>query len=150
MKDMINERLILLATAQECMNDVSDAMERWDSSQLILEKSAFESMNVTDKVLNLSKEGNQLVNRLQSSYRDILAGTKAEDVQKITVMLDEVQGLFKNILETSIAGNEISHNIEKETALQKEIEEGLKGCVNKVSESLDSAVACAEFMLAEI
>lgn len=149
MEEMVNERLILLATAQECMTDVTEVMEQWESSQLILEKSAFESMNITDKILNLSKEGDFLVKRLQSCYLEPFAGTKAEDTGEITALLEETQGLFNNILEASITGNEISHNIERETALQKEFEEVIKCCLCQVNESIDSAVACTEFILAE-
>ena len=149
MVDMVNERLILLATAQECMTDVVEVMEQWDSSQLNLEKSAFESMNITDKILNLSKEGKILVKRLQSCYGKTFAGTKAENAGKITALLEEAQGLFNKILDASMTGNEISHNMERETALQKEIEEGLKCSLCQVNGSIDSAVACAEFILAE-
>jgi len=149
MEDMINKRLILLATAQECMTAVVEVMEQWDSSQLILEKSAFESMNITDKILNLSKDGKFLVKRLQNCYGETFTGTKTEYAREITALLEEAQGLFNNILEASITGNEISHNMERETALQKEIEEGLKCSLCQVNGSIDSAVACAEFILAE-
>jgi hypothetical protein len=47
---MTSERLLLLATAQEYMTDVADKMDKWDNSQLTVEKSAFEAMNVSDHI----------------------------------------------------------------------------------------------------
>ncbi len=147
MKDMINERLILLATAQESMTDVT---EQWDGSQLIVEKSTFETMNVSDKILNLSKEGNCLIKRIQECYHGNLVGANPDEAKKIAVLLKEVQGLFHNILENAAASNEISHNLEREVASQRDIKDDIKTAVGQISVSIDSAVACAEFMLAEL
>lgn len=150
MKDMINERLILLATAQESMMDVTEMMSQWDNSQLLTEKSAFDSMNVSDAVLNMSKEGGRLVGLLEECCSEIAVGTSAEKYLKMTALLEEIRNLFHNITEASASVNDISHKIEGEVAHQKEIEENIKNHLNSVGESLDSAVACAELMMAEM
>lgn len=150
MKDMINERLILLATAQESMNDVADMMSQLDSSQLMTEKIAFDSVNVSDKVLNMSKEGSRLVELLQDCCSEASVGTTADKYLKMTAMLSEIRNLFQNITEASAQANDISHKIEGEVANQKEIEEHIKCQLGQIVDSIDSAVACAEFMLAEL
>jgi hypothetical protein len=148
MKDMVNERLILLATAQECMTGVADMMDLWDKSQSIVEKSTFETMNVSDKILNLSKEGNRLIEKIQNSYRGSLASLNPDETQKVNIVLEKVQGLFDTILENASIANDISHNLENEVAIQREIEEGIRQSLSRVGESVDSAVACAEFVMA--
>ncbi|MDD3172280.1 MAG: hypothetical protein PHF63_01200 [Herbinix sp.] len=150
MKKTINDRLILLATAQECMADVADKMVQWDKSQLIMEKSAFDSMNVSDEVLRLSKEGSVLVDRLIESCQAMLENPNAVEHQKMSVVLEEIYKVFYNISVASTNVSMISHKIEKEAAAQKDIEEELKEVLVGVSESIDSAVACAELILAEI
>ena len=149
MKEMLNERLILLATAQECMTNVSDMIDQWDKSQLIVEKSTFETMNVSDTILNLSNEGNLLIEKIKERYRASLASLNAEDTQKVNTFLEQVQGLFYNIVENASKANEVSHKLEAEVAVQREIEDGIKRAYVRVIESVDSAVACAEFVLAE-
>ncbi len=150
MKDIINERLILLATAQECMMDVADMMDQWDSSQLMTEKSAFESVNVSDNILNMSKEGNRLVSLLQECCNEITVGTTADKYLKMTALLEEIKNLFQNIMEASNSSNVISHMIEGEVALQKTIEEDIKNHLTNVCESLDIAVARAELIMTDL
>jgi hypothetical protein len=150
MKDINSERLILLATAQECMTDLADMIDQWDKSQLIVEKSTFETMNVSDKILNLSKEGNRLVEKIHDTYRGSLTSLNSIETQKVNSFLEEVQGIFYNILENALTANEISHNLEEEVAVQREIEEGIKQSCRLVGESIDTAVACAELMIAEL
>ena len=150
MKEMLNERLILLAAAQECMTDVADMIEQWDKSQLIVEKSTFETMNVSDTILNLSKEGNILIKKIKERYRASLVSLNVEDTQKVNAFLEQVQGLFHNIVDNASKANEISHKLEAEVAVQREIEDGIKRAYVRVCESVDSAVACTEFVLAEL
>lgn len=150
MKDLISERLILLATAQESMMDVSEMMSQWDSSQLLTEKNAFDSMNVSDAVLNMSKEGERLVGLLEECCSEIAVGASAEKYLKMTALLEEIWNLFHSITEASAKVNDISHKIEGEVAYQKEIEENIKNHLNSVGESLNSALACAEMMMAEL
>lgn len=149
MKNMIEDRLILLAQAQECMADVADQMAKWDKSQLAMEKSAFTSLNVSDKILNWSREGSLLVGRLLECCRSIMTNPSPEENKKMEVVLEEIHQVFLRISQASANVNEISHKIEGEAAVQKEIEEGIKASLVMVGESLDSAIACAEMVLAE-
>jgi predicted transcriptional regulator len=150
MKDIINERLILLATAQECMTDVSDMIEQWDKSQLIVEKSTFETMNVSDKILNLSHQGNQLIEKIRDTYRESLTSLNSIETQNVNRFLEEVHGIFHNILENASIANEVSHKLEEEVAIQKEIEDGIKLSCRLIGERVDEAVACAELVMAEL
>lgn len=149
MKDKLNERLILLATAQECMTDVADKMDQWNSSQLNMEKSAYDSMNMSDHVLNMSKEGKRLVNLLQECCNEISVGTTADKYLKMITLLEEVKNLFHNIHEASSIANDISHQIEGEVAFQKDIGEEIKNNLIIVGESIDSTLACTEFIIAD-
>jgi hypothetical protein len=149
MKDMMKEKVVILAKAQQSMADITDRFEEWDNSQLIVEKSAFTAMNVSDTILNLSKEGNCLVETLRNYYGERHIGAEAEDIRKITALLKDVQGLFHDILVNANEANDTAHDLEIEIARQSAIEEGIKMSIDLVNEGLDSAAACAEFMLAE-
>jgi methyl-accepting chemotaxis protein len=125
-------------------------MELWDQSQLAMEKSAFEGLNISDRVLNMSKEGTYLTDKLQEYYKKCSCGLKPDDKRKIQLILNEIECIFHGIKAASAEVNEISHTIEGETAHQKEIKEDIQKSLHEVRESIDSAVACAELMLAEL
>lgn len=150
MKNMINERLKLLATAQECMIEVSDIIEKWENSQLAIEKSTFDSINVSDRALNLSREGKRLVSKLLDCCQIISAHPEKTDVESIARLLKEAGILFQSIYETNKNSNEIAHNLEQEVASQREIAEHMKSSAGTISSSVNQAVACAEFLLAEL
>jgi len=150
MKDMISERLVLLSTAQERMTNMGDLIKRLDSSHLFIEKSAFDSMNVSDKILNLSREGNQKVEKLQKFFDEKLKTCNAKEIQKVMTQLQAIQFLFHNILTDAIQANEITHHLEAEVAFQREIGDTVINSIDEIKESIDSAAACAEFMLAEL
>ncbi|HWT75875.1 MAG TPA: hypothetical protein VN258_14320 [Mobilitalea sp.] len=150
MKDKLSERLILLATAQECMTDIADMMEQWSGSQLNTEKNAFESMNVSDYVLNMSKEGKQLVEQLQQCSSDIGVGVASDEYRRLTALMDGIKKVFLNIAEASAEVNDKSHRIEGEVAYQKEMGDNIKNSLIVVRDSIDSAVACDEFMMADL
>lgn len=149
MKDIMKDRLIQLATAQEFMADVADKMTRWDKSQLVMEKSAFESLNYSDEVLNLSKEGSSLVARLLECCQAVVKSPGVIEQKKMTSVLEEIHDMFNKINEASSNINEIAHKIEGEAAIQKEIEEDIKISLIEVGESVDAAAACAEFIMAD-
>jgi hypothetical protein len=149
MRNTIEDRLVLLAKAQESMTDVADIMTRWDNSQLIMEKSAFESLNVSDEVLNLSREGSLLVGRLLECCRSLMKNPSPEESRKMAAVLEEIHEVFFDISQASSNVNDISHRIEAEAESQKEMEEEIRSSLARVGESLDSAIACAELVLAE-
>jgi uncharacterized protein YPO0396 len=150
MKDMVKDRLILLATAQEYMIEVADKLEQWENSQLVTEKYMFESMNETDKVLNLSREGSHLIKKMKDFCSEGNIGEASDQHLKLESQLQEFQNLFKNIMTSSAAANELSHRIESEAAEQKKMEEEIRNTLSQVSGSIESAVACAEIVLAEL
>lgn len=148
MKDMISQKIAQMGAAQECMAGVSDRIEQWEHSQLTLEKSAFTAINTSDKILNLSMEGTSLINKLHQELVAVLGDINSLDIQ--VSMLKELEQLFDHILSQAKQANEIAHQFELEVALQREIGEEMKSNLSTVAESLDAAVACAEFILADL
>lgn len=150
MKDMIYERLILLSKAQEQITSVIDKLEHLDNAQLIMEKNAFESINVSDRVLNMSQEGKHLVALMKDYYLNSCDSLSNEEKCKIAPLLDEIQSLFHDIKDLSVVNNDLSHKIEEEAAGQKVTNEEIKKSITNVGDSVAAAAACAEFVLAEI
>ncbi len=149
MKDLTNERLMCLAATQESLFCMGDKMERWQSSQLILEKNSYDVMNISDKILNLSAAGNKLVEGLQEYYLTKIPAEE-EEIKPVTEILYELQKTFDQILEHSQCANETAHILEKETAEQMELVDCMQGLVCRVMDQIDSVVACEEFLLAEL
>jgi len=150
MKDMINDKILQLATAQESMIDVAISIDQWEQSQLMLEKSAFETMNTADTILNLSKEGKLLVDKLQHQFFEGMKHVDSENAGQVRELFGHLEKLFQLVLEKAQSANETAHNLEMEVATQREIGENMQQSVNCISDSVEAAVACAEFILAEI
>lgn len=148
MKEMISQKISQLGAAQESMVGVSDRIEQWEHSQLILEKSAFKAINTSDKILNLSMEGSTLIDKLYKELETMLGDIDNPEVHAPT--LKELRQQFDHILNQAREANDIAHNLELEVALQREIGDGMKNNLSTVGESLDAAVACAEFILADM
>lgn len=148
MKDMLCQKVAQLGAAQECMVDVADRIEQWEHSQLILEKSAFTAINTSDKILDRSMKGTSLLDNLHTELNTSTGKTYSKET--LEPILKEIQLLFDQILSQAKEANEIAHNLELEVALQREIGEGMKYNLGTVGDSLDAAVACAEFILAEL
>ncbi len=148
MKEMISQKVAQLGFAQECMANVSDRIQQWEHSQLILEKSAFTALNTSDKILNLSVEGTTLIENLR---KELNAALGSNDISVLHVpVLKDLQLMFDHILSQAKESNDIAHKLELEVALQREIGEEMKHNLSTVGESLDAAVACAEFIIADI
>jgi uncharacterized protein YoaH (UPF0181 family) len=150
MKDLANQRLVHLATAQESIFEVTKLIERWEQSQLVLEKNAFDTMNMSDTILNLSKEGTKLVERLQEYFLTGMADSREEDIKLVASLLEEIQLMFDRIVDISICANETAHILENEAAKQQEIGEDMRTQFCRVVDDIDSVVACEEFLFAEI
>lgn len=144
----LNEKLLVLADAQECMTNVADIMEQWDNSQLNSEKLAYESINLSDTLLNMSKEGYRLMLLLEEYCKEL--STSADKYLKTTAFLDEIKSVFQNISENAEIENEICHQMEEEIANQREMQESIKNCLYQIGESLDVSVASTELILSEI
>ncbi len=144
-----NDCLILLATTQEYMTDITDKMVLWENSQLFVERDAFDSLNVSDKVLKLSKEGSALVELLMECCQSLMDNPSPEKKKKMAVVLKEIHSVFHNISEASSSISDISHKIEGEAAIQKEIGDNLKKSLSYISESINSIVASTELSMTE-
>ncbi len=149
MKELSNQRLVHLATAQESILEVTKLIEKWEQSQLVLEKNAFDTINMSDTVLNLSKEGTKLVERLQEYFQIGMNKAREEDIKLVASLLQEIQGMFDHIVDHCVCANETAHNLENEVAKQQEIGEEMKTRVCRVVDDIDSVVACEEFLFAE-
>lgn len=148
MKDMVSERLIQLSTAQECLIHAADLMEQLNLSQQLIEKNSYESMNTTDKVLNFSKEGKQLVTKLRERGNAYVKNPSETEKDRILVLLEQMNSLLEKIIVTASEDNEILHSIEHEAASQCVLTDHLKEELQTVSKSVDQAVACAELIIA--
>lgn len=149
MKDIVNQRLVHLATAQECISDVTKIIEKWDDSQASLEKNAFDTMNISDTILNLSKEGTKLVDQLQRYFLTGMVEAGEEDIKVVASLLKDIQGMFDKIMDHSFCSSETAHILEAEIANQREVGEKMKQQVSKVMNNIDTAAACEEFLFAE-
>jgi hypothetical protein len=150
MEDCINERLKLLAAAQESMIKIADFMEQWEKSQTALEKCTFDSMNISDEALNLSREGNRLILKLTDSFNLIPDHSGNKDAQAMISVLKDACNMFRSILEATRTASEIAHNLEQEVANQREIAEHMKDNVNVIEKNVNQTVACAEFLFADL
>lgn len=147
MKDLISERLKHLASAQECMMSVADIMEHWENRQSALEQRTFDIINISDTVLNLSKAGCKLDDRLSELHREIshnLSGTN-----EMTTIIVEAEEMFHKIWDASSTASELSHNLEQEVASQREMIESLKASLNEICHNVNSTVACTDMLLSE-
>ncbi len=150
MINKLDEKLLVLSNAQECMTYVADIMEQWDNSQLTVERIAYESINLSDSVLNMSREGCNLTRILEECSREVSIGASAEKYLKMTALLEEIQSLFQNITETTEVENEIYHQMEEVIANQRELQEDIKSKLLQIGESLDVSVASTELILSEL
>ncbi len=149
MNNTMKERLIHLATAQELMAEASDKMTEWDKSQLNMEKSAFDSLNLSDQVLKFSKEGSMLINRLLECCQSVAKNPQVTEQKKMKVVLEEIHDVFNKINEASMSISKISHKIEAEAAAQKDLEESIRDTFAKAEEKINTVAASTELVMAE-
>lgn len=150
MINKLDEKLLVLSNAQENMTYIADIMEQWDCSQFDVERIAYESINLSDSVLNMSKEGCRLTELLEECCREVSKEISADQYSKMSALLEEIQSTFQNISETTMVENEICHQMEEEIANQRELQENIKSRLSRISESLDVSVASAELILSEL
>ena len=144
----IQDSLIHLSTAMESTAEIADNLKKWDDTQFTIEKSAYESMNASDQVLNLSKEGSHLVTKLLACCEILINSPGEEACTNTKAALEELVTAFSRITEVSETINEVAHTIEKNVADQKEIEENIKSSIQNVDKKLSEVVANTELYLA--
>ena len=147
MKDMIYERIIELSSAQESLMDAGEIMDKLCQSQQRIEKHSYEAMNMTDTVLNLTKQGKQLVTKLKDGGCSYSENPCEDGKANLIRLLEEMNILLNKIMESAASDNEILHSIEYTAADQCGMTEALKSKIHTVCNSLDHAVACAELVV---
>lgn len=150
MRELINEKLKELASSKQHIDDITEIMTKWDSWQLSLEKTMFDSLNNSDRILNLSKEGRQLSSKLFdycNSMDETSDNTALSEIKKI---IEETKTVFSKLVITSKEASELSHKMEEGITFQRQASDEFIESVNQIKVNLDDAVACAEFLLTEI
>ena len=150
MNNTLKDRLILLAAVQESMAAASDKMAEWDKSQLIMEKSAFDSLNLSDHVMKLSGEGSMLISRLLECCQSVVKNPSIAEQKKMIAVLEEIHDVFHKINEDSFSISEISHTIEAEAAAQRYLEESIRSELAEADVNIKTVAACAEFAMADL
>lgn len=147
MKDMVYERLIELSTAQESLIHAGELMDRLCLSQQRIEKHSYEAMNMTDTVLNLTKQGEKLLIKLKEGSCAYSGKPCEVGKDNLIQFIEEMQSLLSQIIQSSVTDNEILHSIEYSAAEQCGVTEELKTSISAVSNIVDHAVACAELVM---
>lgn len=148
MKEIISDKLIILATAQDRLAEVTAKLEQMENSVETLEKSSFELLNNSDKIVSMSKEGMLLADRL----KELLSDTGSDTVLAREVLIhitDEIRVNLHNIYNLSKDNNRLAHDGEKEAVCQRDYKDFINDSISVFSNSISSAVACAELLLAE-
>jgi hypothetical protein len=148
MKDIISEKLMILATAQNRITEVAGSLGKMDNSLIAMEKSSFELLNNSDKLVCMSKEGMLLADRLKEALISNNLETLIERDMLVHI-INEISNNLLNIYNTSIKSNNSSHEIEAEAVYQREYKEFINDSLSLIGDSINSTVACAELILAE-
>lgn len=93
-------------------------LQRMENSLNTLEQMSYDSINITDKLVAGIDEIRRCVNEMR--------GCKAEDVDCI---LDVISALLQELLVTAFTVNNVSHELERETAYQHDTVENIKQIV---------------------
>lgn len=150
MREMINDKMKKFAASQEFFDNISDVTKQWDTSQLYLEKMMFDSLNNSDCVLNLSKEGRQLSSKLLECCDKIKGNDDTIILTQIAEIAEEIKTIFSKLVNSSKEASEISHTMEEHVNHQRQAAEECKASVHQIKENIDEAMACAEFLLTEM
>lgn len=148
MKDMISEKLIILATAQNRLAEVASRLDKMENSVMTMEKASFELLNNSDKLVNMSKESLLLANRLKEVFAGI-SEDKVTNKDIIEQIIDEIHIKLHNMHNTALNNSSSSHDIEAEAVCQRENKEFINDSLSLISDSINSAVACADLLLAQ-
>lgn len=150
MKEEISDKLKLLAKSQEYLIEITEMMNQWNTSQLFLEKTMFDSLNNSDRVLNLSREGRQLSAKLLECCNNLNDKTDSNVVHILREIAEETEQIYTNLVSASKKANEIAHNLEEQISCQRQASENIEDSLEYISDSVDQAAACAEFLLSEL
>ena len=147
MKDIIYEIIIELSSAQEALIRAGELMDKLCQSQNKIEKHSYEAMNMTDTVLNLTRQGKKLVSQFKEGGGHHCINSGDEDKCNLILLLEEINQLFGKITEAAAKDNELLHSIETVAADQCGMTQELKNTIGIVNGTVDHAVACAEMIM---
>lgn len=144
MKDMVRDKIKQLGEAKESMLHLVNAIEKLEDSQQRMEKDAYESINASDRALNLSKEGKLLIQKISDH---LSSSQESQQTCEMKGFLDEVNTILSKIMAAAHISNDKLHVMEHEVASRCKLTDNMKNQVKDVSESLDQVTACAEMLL---
>ncbi|MDF2543992.1 MAG: hypothetical protein K0S47_3710 [Herbinix sp.] len=147
MIEHFQDKLKELGNTQECMCVIHNMMDQLEETQLKVETNAFEVLNNSDKTLNLIKEGNEILSKMQSACEPFMETTDNPSEKHMSILLDSLSSLFEKIMDSVNLAYHISHSMEQEVAIQKEITDRVRQSVTIINDSVDKAAACAELMM---
>jgi hypothetical protein len=150
MNESMNERLVMLAKAQQSVLEVIDNLEKWDSSQKTLESSTYGTLNAMDSLVNLITDGNDRMLGLVRHCVQAFENLPEEDMGVLVKLVEDMERHYEAILETALRSNDDVHKLEEEVIHQSAIGDCIKNTVHEMEQSVSETVACVEFKLAEI
>lgn len=109
---------ILMQQQEECINNIGDIMTNLDTSQLKVEKNAFDAINSSDTSLNLVKEGISCVDELLDKIK-ILNGaveSSSKNMKQMENLSNMIAGFAGVIAGISTKTNMLSLNASIEAA----------------------------------
>jgi len=148
MKDLIKERLKILANAQYSLADISIRLDRMEKSVEAMENCSYELLNKSDKLLAMSKLAMLLTDRLKELFASVRLEPLA-DKDTLVGIINDIHSCLQSIHNTCMESNCSSHEIESEAVIQRENKEFINDTLTMISNSISSAVACAEMLLAQ-
>lgn len=104
---------------QETEQTTEVVLERMENSLNSLEQMSFDSINITDKLVNGIDEIRKNVEKL--------GGCPPEDRE---LLVAEVKALLQSLLVTAFEVNNVSHELEQQTSYQRDTVESIKQIVD--------------------
>lgn len=94
-------------------------LQRMENSLNSLEQMSLDSINITDKLVNGISEVRQCAKEMKDS--------SAEDREYV---MEIIENLLQNLLDTAFEVNNVSHELEKETVYQRDTVENIRQIVD--------------------
>ncbi|HHU73077.1 MAG TPA: hypothetical protein GXZ28_00430 [Clostridiales bacterium] len=148
MKDTISQRLKQFGMTQECLHKVAENIECLEACQTALEKSAFDSINYSDKVIYQISKGMNVLKELESCHQKHFGSMDPFAQRELKDMTENLRDLMDSIASIWMSSSEVTHYIEQEVACQHKTVTNIKDYVSLIREHLNQISACAEMLLA--
>lgn len=108
----------IIKEQEECVSNISEIMKNLDSSQLKVEKNAFDAINSSDTTLNLVKEGITSIDVLINKIKDLNGAveTSSHNISQMENLSNMIAGFASVIAGISNKTNVLSLNASIEAA----------------------------------